>query len=166
MIRPLADADEAAATRLLDETLGGRLQARMEELVDVLAFPALGAFAEGELAGVATYSVDSAGAAELVALAVATQHRRHGHGAALVDAVLQAAAAQGATRVWLVTTNDNLDALGVYQRQGFRLVEIRRDAVDRARVLKPEIPEVGEHGIALHDELVLEHPLVATRSTG
>jgi ribosomal protein S18 acetylase RimI-like enzyme len=159
MIRSLTQADKPAAAQLIDDALGGRLQARMDELVDVLAFPALGAFVDGDLAGVATYSVDGTGAAELVALAVAPGCRRQGHGAALVGAVLRAAATHGATRVWLVTTNDNLDALRAYQQQGFRLVEVRRDAVDRARVLKPSIPEVGDHGIARHDELVLERAL-------
>ena len=160
MIRPLADVDEQAAACLLDEALGGRAQARKDELVDVLAHPAVGAFVEGELAGVATYSVDSAGSAELVALAVGSGYRRRGIGAALVDASLEAAAAGGASRMWLVTTNDNLGALALYQRRGFRLVEIRRGAVDRVRLLKPSIPEVGAHGIAVHDELVLERAVV------
>jgi len=154
VIRPLTDLDEPAAVRLVDEALGGRIQARKDELVDVLAHPALGAFADGQLAGLATYSMGDA--AELVALAVGSPHRRQGLGAALVHASLTAAAAGGATRMWLVTTNDNLEALAVYQRCGFRIVEIRRDAVDRARLLKPSIPEVGAHGIAMRDELVLE----------
>lgn len=163
MIRGLTEADQPAATQALDGALGGRLQARMDELVDVLAFPALGAFVDDELVGVATYSVDDPGTVELVALAVVAEHRRHGHGAALIGAVLRAAAEHGATHVWLVTTNDNLDALGVYQRQGFRLVEVRRGAVDRARrLLKASIPGVGDHGIALHDELVLERQTTGT----
>ena len=33
-------------------------------------------------------------------------------------------------RIWLITTNDNLDALRFYQRRGFRLVAIHPDAVD------------------------------------
>jgi ribosomal protein S18 acetylase RimI-like enzyme len=155
VIRPLLPEDEAAAARVLDEALGARGQVRKDELVDVLDRPALGAFVDGELAGVSTYSVDAT-VAELVALAVASPYRRRGLGAALVDAALEAAAAGGAARMWLVTTNDNLEALALYQRRGFRIVEIRRDAVDRARLLKASIPETGAHGIALHDELVLE----------
>ena len=65
----------------------------------------------------------------------------------------------GVERVWVVTTNDNLSALATYQRQGFRLVELRPGAVDRARSLKPTIPLIGEHGIAMHDELVLQRLL-------
>jgi hypothetical protein len=55
-----------------------------------------------------------------------------------------------------VTTNDNLDAIGFYQRLGFRIADVRLGAVDRSRRVKPSIPEVGERGIPLHDELVLQ----------
>ena len=30
------------------------------------------------------------------------------------------------------------------------------DAVDEARLIKPEIPEIGQNGIPIHDEIVLE----------
>ena len=59
-----------------------------------------------------------------------------------------------------MTTNDNVDALRFYQRRGFRLAELPAGAVDRSREsLKPSIPEVGDHGIPLRDELVLERAL-------
>ena len=63
----------------------------------------------------------------------------------------------GARRLWLITTNDNVDALRFYQRRGFRLVRVHAGAVDRSRAaLKPGIPEAGDHGIPLRDELELE----------
>ncbi len=59
--------------------------------------------------------------------------------------------------MWLTTTNDNLDALRFYQRRGFRLVALRPGAVDVARRdLKPELPDIGTHGIPMRDELDLE----------
>jgi len=82
--------------------------------------------------------------------------RRLGAGSVLLAAATEVARKAGARRLWLITTNDNLDALALYQRRGFRLVAVRAGAVDRARLLKPSIPEVGEHGIPMHDELVLE----------
>ena len=71
------------------------------------------------------------------------------------------AADAGCTRLWLITTNDNLDALRFYQRRGLRIRAVHPGAVQRARRRKPQIPEVGEFGIALHDELELELPLRA-----
>jgi ribosomal protein S18 acetylase RimI-like enzyme len=76
-----------------------------------------------------------------------------------VEAAADAARAAGAAAQWLVTTNDNLDALRLYQRHGYRLVRVRPGAVDEARRAKPAIPETGAYGIPLRDELVLERDL-------
>jgi GNAT superfamily N-acetyltransferase len=79
-----------------------------------------------------------------------------GAGTRLLAAAAGIAWAQHCTRLWLITTNDNLDALRFYQRRGMRLVGVTPGAVDRARRIKPEIPFTGDYGIALHDELTLE----------
>jgi len=66
--------------------------------------------------------------------------------------LLQAVA--GCERIWLVTTNDNLEALRFYQRRGFVLSALRPRAVDEARrKLKPQISTVGEFRIPLRDEI-------------
>lgn len=56
-------------------------------------------------------------------------------------------------------TNDNQCALRLYQRAGFRLHELRADTVEEARRLKPSIPQAGNDGIPIHDELDLVRPL-------
>ena len=62
----------------------------------------------------------------------------------------------GCTRLWVLTTNDNVDALRFYQRRGFRLSTLRPGAVDEARRnLKPQISETGDYGIRLRDEIEL-----------
>ncbi|NWG75746.1 MAG: GNAT family N-acetyltransferase [Rubrivivax sp.] len=60
------------------------------------------------------------------------------------------------TRVWLLTTNDNVNALRFYQKRGFVLAALHREAVAHARQIKPEIPLSGEYGIPIRDELELE----------
>jgi ribosomal protein S18 acetylase RimI-like enzyme len=128
--------------------------ARRGVLVDALDHPAVLAWSDGELTGAATYVVDRDGC-ELLTLHAMT--RRSGTGSALLAAVEEIARDAGCRRLWLVTTNDNIEALRFYQRRGFRLVQIRPGAVDRSRdLLKPEIPLTGEHGIPLRDELELE----------
>jgi GNAT superfamily N-acetyltransferase len=79
-----------------------------------------------------------------------------GVGGELLEAVEQVALDAGCRRLWLITTNDNLDALRFYQRRGFRLAALHPGAVDRARALKPAIPEAGNFGIPIHDEIELE----------
>ncbi len=82
---------------------------------------------------------------------------RGGHGAGRADR--QGRGRRGCGTLWCTTTNDNVDALRLYQRRGFRLVRLRPGAVEESRLVKPEIPRVGAHGIPLRDELDLERPL-------
>ena len=82
-----------------------------------------------------------------------------GVGTMLLDAAAEAARSAGCRRLWVITTNDNVHALRFYQRRGFALAALHRDAVTKARRLKPEISLVGEHGIPIRDELELERLL-------
>jgi GNAT superfamily N-acetyltransferase len=87
--------------------------------------------------------------------------RRHsagrGTGSALLAAVIDAARTAGAVRVWLITTNDNLDAIAWYEHKGFAVSEVRPGAVDEARaMLKPSIPpRNASNGLAISDEIEL-----------
>src|SRR3972149_2479452 len=81
---------------------------------------------------------------------------RPGVGPALIEAGREAAHAAGCRRLWLVTTNDNLEALRFYQKRGFVLAAVYRNAVAAARRLKPEISRTGAHGIPIRDEIELE----------
>ena len=62
----------------------------------------------------------------------------------------------GCTRLWGITTNDNLPALAFYQKRGFRIVAVRPGAIERARVMKPSIPLCGLDSIPIRDEIELE----------
>ncbi|MGH2850492.1 MAG: GNAT family N-acetyltransferase [Solirubrobacteraceae bacterium] len=111
------------------------------------------ATAGDELVGLATYELDG-DACQLVTLEAFRPQA--GIGSALLAAVADHARSHGCRRLWLVTTNDNLDALRFYQRRGMRLTAVHAGAVDAARALKPEIPRTGAHGIRISDELELE----------
>lgn len=107
----------------------------------------------GALAGVLTYVVTGVDC-EVSSLYAASSWG--GIGTALIEAIVHVARTAGCRRLWL-DTNDNVDALRFYQRREFRLVALRPGAVERSRAtLKPSIPEIGDHGIPLRDELVLE----------
>jgi ribosomal protein S18 acetylase RimI-like enzyme len=162
-IRDLVPEHAAAAEQLLDAELGGRVQVRLGEVVDVLALPGFGAWLDDHLVGVATYDPDpDGGRAELAAIAVLRNRRLGGIGGALIEAVADAVTAAGGAELWLVTTNDNVDALRLYQRRGFRLSRLEPGGVERARELKPAIPLIGSYGIPMRDELVLVRPLPST----
>jgi len=79
-----------------------------------------------------------------------------GLGTILVNQVVDEARANNCRRVFLITTNDNLNALGFYQKRGFELSELYRGAINESRRIKPNIPLVGENNIPLRDEIELE----------
>ena len=79
-----------------------------------------------------------------------------GVGSALVEAVEEWAREAGIERLWLVTTNDNLEALKFWQKRGYELVSVHRNAIADARRIKPQIPITGLNGITIRDEIELE----------
>jgi GNAT superfamily N-acetyltransferase len=105
--------------------------------------------ADGKVLGLVTFRLDGA-AAEVVTLNV-LEDARAGHGTRLLQSAEEAARRLGATRVFLYTSNDNLRAVGFYQKRGFRLVRVHLDAVTASRRVKPSIPVLGEDGIPLND---------------
>jgi GNAT superfamily N-acetyltransferase len=120
---------------------------------DAPELPALVADAGGEIVGLATFHFAD-GDCELVTLDAVREGQ--GVGSALLAAVGEEAGRRGCGRMWLITSNDNVNAIRFYQRRGMRLVAVHRDAIDEARRIKPTIPLIGEHGIPIHDELEFE----------
>jgi N-acetylglutamate synthase-like GNAT family acetyltransferase len=82
-----------------------------------------------------------------------------GIGTALIHSVRDVAKGKGCRKLWLVTTNDNLEALGFYQRRGFHLVALYPNALEASRKLKPQISMKAANGIPIRDELELQHEL-------
>lgn len=106
-----------------------------------------------EWVGEITYTF-SEGDCEIVSLDSVREGK--GLGTKLIHAVVEEARRQNCRRVFLITTNDNLNALGFYQRRGFELVAVYRGAVDKSRKIKPGIPLIGINNIPLRDEIELE----------
>ena len=79
-----------------------------------------------------------------------------GTGSSLLNAVRDTAIKARCRRLWLITTNDNLSALRFYQKWGLRITAIYPNALERSRMLKPEIPLLGKEGIPIRDEIELE----------
>ena len=160
--RPLGDEERGWLAEHLRLAWGSTTILSRGRARDAAALPAFVATDGEKLAGLATYAIE-AGQCELVT--IEAFERRRGIGSALLQAVAAAATAQRCSRLWLIATNDNLAALGFYQRRGLRIVTVHRGAVDEARALKPEIPLHGEDGIAIHDEIELELVLAGVTST-
>ncbi|HVP07631.1 MAG TPA: GNAT family N-acetyltransferase [Candidatus Acidoferrum sp.] len=110
----------------------------------------------GERIGLITYQMNT-GECEIVTLN--SSMRQFGIGSALIAAVIEIARAERCRRVWLITTNDNVNAIRFYQLLGFSFAALRVGAIEHSRRLKPSIPLTGRHGIPIRDELEFEFPL-------
>jgi ribosomal protein S18 acetylase RimI-like enzyme len=153
-VRPRAPSDRDWATKLERDTWGEPLVARRGELVDPTALPGFVAVVDGEKVGLVTYAVRGD---ECEVVSIRSLREGVGVGRALLDAVRESAVAARCRRLWLITTNNNVRALAVYQRWGLDVVAFYRDAVTESRRhLKPSIPERDEHGIPIRHELELE----------
>ena len=153
-IRAFEPDDAPWAGSLVDRLMGGRLQVRRGEAIDALNVPGFVALLDGQPAGLLTYRVHGT-ESELVLLVVVEGEQRSGIGSALIDAWMYESRDAGCVRLWVVTTNDNLPALGFYQRHGLRLATLRPRAAEFARRIKPSIPPTGHDGIPISDELEL-----------
>lgn len=120
--------------------------------------------AAGERVGLVTYSLrDHVRPHECEVVTLSARINGVGIGTALLEAAAAEARRAGRTRMFLTTSNDNLRALQMYQRRGWKLVAVHRGMMDRYRAEGSPVPEVGQRGIPLRDEIELELDL---RSTG
>src|SRR5829696_4332301 len=126
-VRPLTESDRAWAVQV-EAGWSQPGVARLAELVDPAALPGFIALSDGQPAGLASYAVRGE-ECELVTIRSLREGR--GIGRALLDAVRDAAIGAGCTRLWLITTNDNLRALELYQRWGMEIVAFHRHAVTK-----------------------------------
>lgn len=108
---------------------------------------------DNNLIGLVTYFIENE-RIEIVSLN--SDKENIGVGTALVQEVINLAKGKKLISVWLVTTNDNLNAITFYTKRGFRLTEVTLNAVEKSRKLKPEIPYIGDYGIQIKDELKFE----------
>ena len=107
----------------------------------------------GQNVGFITYTISGL---EIEITGLVSLKEKIGIGSALVKAVINVANTQKMKKACLVTTNDSLNAIGFWQKRGFKLVKVYPNVMEYTRKLKPSIPLIGENGIPLRDEIELE----------
>jgi N-acetylglutamate synthase-like GNAT family acetyltransferase len=155
-VRDIQPADRPVLEQLIPELWGSPLVVSRGRLINPALLPGFIAEKDAQLAGVATYQVEN-GNCELVT--INSIFPGEGIGSALIEHVRRKALDSGCQWLWLITTNDNLNALGFYQKRGFVLAALYPGAVTTARFLKREIPLVADNGIPIRDEIQLQMPL-------
>ena len=106
-----------------------------------------------EIVGLITYRiVDN----RMEILSLDSSKEKSGIGTMLLNEAINEAKCIGCSGIFLVTTNDNLYALKFYQKRGFDMVKLYRNAVEESRKLQPQIPSIGMDGIPIKHEIELE----------
>jgi len=152
-VRPIDEGDREWVGRFLVERWGATVVVSRGKAHHADRLPGFLAFQDRAPVGLITYRIDGA-KCEIVTLDSVREGL--GVGSALIKAVKDAARRAGCTRLWLITTNDNLPALRFYQKRGFWLVAVHRNAIEESRKLKPSISAIGIDGIPIRDEIELE----------
>ena len=111
---------------------------------------------DGKIVGLLTYHIEQE---VMEFLTHNSDRQREGIGSSLVLSAIETARKRGCKRIVLATTNDNLRAIAFYQRLAFRMVAINLGAVDEARKIKPQVPELGERDVPIHDEVIMVLPI-------
>lgn len=80
-----------------------------------------------------------------------------GIGTCLLKKVIKTAKDNKCKKIKALTTNDNIDALRFYQKRGFRIFKIHKNALKKDRKLKPSIPKLGDYKIPMLDAIELQY---------
>ena len=121
---------------------------------NIADLPAFVACDEEHIVGVASYAPEDQ-ALHLVMLHILPTWQGRGAASALINALKGQANDQQVSHIILATSNDNLPALGFYQRLGFTITKILPGSISEEH---PDL-EPGFSGIPIRDEIQMEMKL-------
>ena len=153
LIRRIEEYDRVWVQKILSESWGSCRVVTRGSVHQADRLPGFVAESDGQRQGLLTWKVTE-NMFEIITLNALKQ--RVGIGTDLVNAVIEEAENLTCSRVWVITTNDNVPAQKFYRFLGFSIAAVHKDAVIESRKLKPEIPLIGIDGIPITDEIELE----------
>jgi ribosomal protein S18 acetylase RimI-like enzyme len=159
-ITPIEDKNRERVNTLIKKEWGSINVVSRGKTHDVSELPGFIAYVDEELAGIITFKISDGIQPDCEIVTINSFKEKSGVGSALIQEVTRYASAHACKRLWLITTNDNLQALRFYQRRGFRIKDIHVGAIEKSREIKPEIPLIGRNGILIRDEIELELKLI------
>lgn len=123
------------------------------KVIDTTILPGFLYIEDEVIKGVITYNIVNE-ECEVVTLNSFDENK--GIGTALINAVRDNAIKNNCKRLWLITTNDDINAIRFYQKKGFELKAAHINAMEISRKLKPSIPLIGMDNIPIKHELEFE----------
>ncbi len=155
-VRPLTSEDRPWVQKVLLQYWASTKQVAKGRVFQADELPGFAAWRGDEPVGVITYDIRDN------ECQIITHNALAGHGgigSCLLAEVRTLARERGCSRIWLITTNDNVQAMRFYQRRGFEFVAVHRNAIAESRRLKSEIPDTGMDGVPIRHEIEMEQTL-------
>lgn len=156
-LQPINDKFRISVNKILKDEWNCPPSISKGKIIDTTKLPGFIFLDAENIQGVVTYNI-SDNECEIVTLNSLAENK--GIGTALINAIIKTAKEQKCKRVWLITTNDDINAIRFYQKKGFELVAAHINAMDISRKLKPSIPLIGMDNIPIKHELEFEIILV------
>lgn len=153
IITEIKDNERTLSTKFISENWGSSLSVSQGKIYDTRLLPGFICIDNKNVIGLVTYHIENR-ECEIVTLDSKVPDK--GLGTALINMVLEKARNNNCSRVWLITTNDNINAMRFYQKRGFEWVGFYKNAIYESRQLKPEIPKYGNDNIPIKHEIEFE----------
>jgi len=153
ILRETSKNDSSTIKKLVDKRWGGEPLIIRGEKYYPSSLDGIIALKKEQVVGFLIYDIQNK-ICEIVVFEVFEKHK--GIGTSILNKLIEIAKDKDCDRLHLMTTNDNLDALRFYQRRGFRICSIHINSMEISRKIKPSIPEIGDYGIPIRDEIDLE----------
>lgn len=130
------------------------------EIVDMTKLDGFVVYDKETIIGLITYKIKGN---ECEIMSLDSLKENQGIGTALVNKVIEIAREKKCRKIELITTNDNINAIGFYQKRGFEMSNLYCNALEISRKLKPSIPLMGNFNIPLKHEIEFKMDLASTR---
>jgi N-acetylglutamate synthase-like GNAT family acetyltransferase len=152
-ISEINDTDKTLVSDFISDSWGSPLSVSRGKIYDTPNLPGFICKKNDKIIGLITYNIKN-NECEIVTLDSKVKNR--GLGTKLIDKVIDRAKVKNCKRVWLITTNDNSNAIRFYQKRGFEWAGFYKDSMEESRKIKPEIPELGNDNIPMKHEIEFE----------
>ncbi len=149
----LKQADKQDIEHFMQARFGTVRMPGTEGLHNVCALAGFAARTPGGLGGLASFSIHG-DQCELVCLD--SLHQGQGHGEALLQAVIAFARSEGCRKLTALAGNNNLRAIGFYQKRGFAITAVQSGELTRLYADIRDVRLPGDSAIPARDLLALE----------
>jgi N-acetylglutamate synthase-like GNAT family acetyltransferase len=130
IIQPVEEADREWVRQVSIEHWASEIVVTRNSVYLVEEQPGFIAQLDKQRVGLATYRIEF-NLCEILTLNSLVPGR--GIGSMLLAAVEDEAKQQECKRIWVITTNNNLEALGFYQKRGYAIKTIHSNAMEKSR---------------------------------